>query len=260
MMRFDIITLFPDFIDRAASVGVVGRARERGLLDVRCWNPRDHAEGRHRKVDERPFGGGPGMVMMVEPLQRTLAAIRDAAAVDGRPAARVVALAPSGARFTHARAVEYLERGQVILFAARYEGVDQRFVDAAVDEELSIGDFVLSGGELAAAVVIDAVGRLIDGALGNDASVVDESFSTNALDWPHYTRPERIGDAAVPDVLLSGDHQAIARWRRKQALGRTWRTRPDLLGAAALDPEDRRLLGEFIADAAKQALNARSTW
>jgi tRNA (guanine37-N1)-methyltransferase len=242
-VRFDVITLFPEFIGQATSIGVVGRARERGLIEVAAWNPRDYAEGGYRKVDERPFGGGPGMVMLEAPLARTLAAARQAG--EGGAAARLVYLSPQGARLTQRRVEALASERRLILFCGRYEGVDQRFIDREVDEELSIGDYVLSGGELAAAVVIDAVARLLDGALGNAESAARDSFGDGLLDCPHYTRPERIGVDEVPAVLLSGDHRAIARWRRREQLGRTWLRRPDLLARVALDASDRALLDEY---------------
>jgi tRNA (guanine37-N1)-methyltransferase len=242
-VRFDVITLFPEFIGQAMSVGVVGRARDRGLIEVATWNPREHAEGNYRKVDERPFGGGPGMVMLEGPLSRTLAAARQAG--EGGAEARFVYLSPQGARLTQRRVEELASEQRLILFCGRYEGVDQRFVDREVDEELSIGDYVLSGGELAAAVVIDAVARLLDGALGNAESAARDSFGDGLLDCPHFTRPEQIDGDEVPAVLLSGDHAAIARWRRQQQLGRTWLRRPDLLSRVTLDSHDRALLDEY---------------
>jgi tRNA (guanine37-N1)-methyltransferase len=240
-MRIDVITLFPDFVVQAAGVGVVGRAQERGLLAVGTWNPRDFATDNYRTVDGRPFGGGPGMVMLVEPLRRAIQAAR--AAAEGP--ARVVYLSPQGARLTQRRVEEMAAGPNLVLLCGRYEGVDERLLQREVDEELSIGDYVLSGGELAAAVLIDAIGRLREGALGNAASAAQDSFSDGLLDCPHYSRPEREGEDAVPAVLLSGDHAAIARWRLKQKLGRTWLRRPDLLARCTLDRESRVLLDEF---------------
>lgn len=247
-MRIDVLTLFPEFIAQAAGVGVVGRAVERGLVAVKGWNPREYAAGNYRRVDERPFGGGPGMVMLPEPLEACLAAAR----ADGATGP-LIYLSPQGARFTQARARALAATPGFLLLCGRYEGVDERFIEAHVDEELSIGDYVLSGGELAAAVVVDAVGRLLDGALNDAASAAQDSFEDGLLDCPHYTRSERLGTTGVPEVLLSGDHARIARWRRQQALGRTWRRRPDLLARLALSAEDRRLLEEFIARQASRA-------
>lgn len=241
-MRIDVLTLFPAFITQAVGVGVVGRAAERGLITVKGWNPRDHATGNYRRVDERPFGGGPGMLMLSEPLEACLAAAR----ADGATGP-LIHLSPQGPRFTQAKARSLAATPGFLLLCGRYEGVDERFLAAHVDEELSIGDYVLSGGELGAAVVIDAVGRLLDGALNDAASAVQDSFEDGLLDCPHYTRSERLGTEGVPAVLLSGDHAKIARWRRQQALGRTWLRRPDLLARIDLTREDRALLAEFIA-------------
>ena len=240
-MRIDVVSLFPEFVAQCAAFGVTGRAVERGLMSLQGWNPRDYAEGNYRKVDDRTFGGGPGMVMMIEPLLACLAAIR---AADPAPA-RVVYLTPQGARLDQAMVRELAARSRVILLCGRYEGVDERLVQAEVDEELSIGDYVLSGGEPAAAVVVDAVARLQPGALNDAESAAQDSFEDGLLDCPHYTRPvsHRLGD--VPPVLLSGNHAEIARWRRMQALGRTWMRRPDLLAAADLSPEDEQLLEAF---------------
>ena len=240
-MRIDVVSLFPEFVAQCAAFGVTGRAVERGLMSLQGWNPRDYAEGNYRKVDDRTFGGGPGMVMMIEPLLACLAAIR---AADPAPA-RVVYLTPQGARLDQARVRELAARSRVIHLCGRYEGVDERLVQAEVDEELSIGDYVLSGGEPAAAVVVDAVARLQPGALNDAESAAQDSFEDGLLDCPHYTRPvsHRLGD--VPPVLLSGNHAEIARWRRMQALGRTWMRRPDLLAAADLSPEDEQLLEAF---------------
>lgn len=243
-MRFDAVTLFPDLVALVGGFGVTGRALDRGLLELVTWNPRDVAGNRHRSVDDRPYGGGPGMVMQAEPLRRTLARIRADRGAD----APVIALGPQGERFDQAMA-QALARGPgAILISGRYEGIDQRFVDAEVDFELSLGDFVVSGGDLPAMVVIDAVTRLLTGVLGDEDSAAQDSFSAGLLDHPHYTRPEVSGGREVPSVLLSGDHAAIARWRLKQALGRTWLHRPDLLEEMDLSTEQRRLLREFIAE------------
>ncbi len=240
-MRIDVVTLFPEFVLQAAALGVVGRAQERGLLAVAAWNPRDFAGDAWHTVDERPYGGGPGMLMLIDPLRATLSAARAAAEAP----AHVVYLGPQGARLTQRRVAQLARRPRLLLLCGRYEGVDERLLAAEVDEELSIGDYVLSGGELAAAVVIDAVGRLQEGALNHAESAAQDSFSDGLLDCPHYTRPERHALGVVPPVLLSGDHAAIRRWRRQQSLGRTWLRRPDLLAQVELDAADRRLLDEF---------------
>ena len=243
-MRIDVLSLFPEFVAQCAGFGVVGRAQERGLLSLHGWNPRDYAEGNYRRVDDRPFGGGPGMVMLIDPLRACLRAAREA---DPRPA-KVVYLSPQGERLAQAGVRELAGRERMILLCGRYEGVDERLIQAEVDEELSIGDYVLSGGELAAAVVVDAVARLQDGALNDAESAAQDSFDADGLlDCPHYTRPVEHALGAVPEVLLSGNHADIARWRRMQALGRTWQRRPDLLDEAALSKADRRLLEAFRA-------------
>ncbi|KRG69213.1 tRNA (guanosine(37)-N1)-methyltransferase TrmD [Pseudoxanthomonas dokdonensis] len=241
-MRIDVVSLFPEFIAQSAAVGVVGRAQQRDLLDVHGWNPRDYAQGGYRRVDDRPFGGGPGMVMMIEPLQACLRAAREA---DARPAP-VFYLSPQGAPLTQTRVRQLAAMPRFILLCGRYEGVDERVLAAEVDAEISIGDYVLSGGELAAAVVIDAVARLQDGALNDAESAVQDSFEGDGLlDCPHYTHPASHPLGEVPAVLRSGDHAAIARWRRMQALGRTWLRRPDLLDEAALSKADAQLLAQF---------------
>lgn len=233
-MRIDVITLFPDFIRQAVAFGVLGRACERGLLQVAAWNPRDFAEGGYRRVDERPFGGGPGMVMMIDPLARALAAARQAA----EGAVHVIHLSPQGAPLTQARVRELARMPRLALVASRYEGVDERFVVREVDEEISLGDYVLSGGELGAAVLIDAIARLQEGALGDAESAVQDSFENGLLDCPHYTRPLQHPYGEVPEVLLSGNHAEIARWRRRQSLLRTRARRPDLLASAPLDEKE----------------------
>ncbi|MHB8912231.1 MAG: tRNA (guanosine(37)-N1)-methyltransferase TrmD [Lysobacter sp.] len=242
-MRIDVISLFPEFVAQCAAFGVVGRAAERGLLSLHGWNPRDYAEGSYRRVDERPFGGGPGMVMMIDPLRASLQAARAAAQVP----AKVVYLSPQGVSLTQAKVRELASHPRLILLCGRYEGVDERLIAAEVDEELSIGDYVLSGGELAAAVVVDAVARLQDGVLNDAESAVQDSFEDGLLDCPHYTRPlvHELGD--VPSVLMSGNHAQIASWRRQQALGRTWERRPDLMDEASLSTADRKLLEAYRA-------------
>jgi tRNA (guanine37-N1)-methyltransferase len=251
-MRIDIVSLFPDFVAQCAGFGVVGRANERGLLSVHGWNPRDHAEGNYRRVDDRPFGGGPGMVMMIEPLRACLQAARGA---DPRPA-RTVYLSPQGRPLTQAKVRELATFDRLVLLCGRYEGVDERLLDAEVDEEISIGDYVLSGGELAAAVVVDAVARLLDGVLNDADSAAQDSFEAGLLDCPHYTKPVEHAYGIVPPVLLSGNHAEIARWRRMQALGRTWSRRPDLLDVDALSKQDRALLERWQAERALKGTKA----
>ena len=241
--RVRVVTLFPERVTAVGEYGVTGRAVQRGRVELGCINPRDFTEDAHRTVDDRPFGGGPGMVMKFEPV---VAAIRAARAE--APGAPCLLLSPQGERFTQATAERLAALPGLVLVAGRYEGLDERIVEAEVDEELSIGDFVLSGGELAAMAVIDSVARLLPGVLGHDASAAEDSFANGLLDCPHYTRPPEVEGRNVPSVLLSGDHAAIARWRRKQALGRTWQRRPDLLEQAALSAEDEQLLAEFKAE------------
>ena len=242
-MRFDIVSLFPDFVAQIAAHGVVGRAGERGLLSLHAWNPRDYAEGNYRRVDDRPFGGGPGMVMMIDPLR---AAIRAAREADSAPA-RVVYLSPQGGRLDQRKVRELAALPRLLLLCGRYEGVDERLLQAEVDEEISIGDYVLSGGELAAAVVVDAMVRLQDGVLNDAGSAEQDSFEDGLLDCPHYSHPVSHAYGDVPAVLRSGNHAAIARWRRQQALGRTWLRRPDLLEGRALSKADQALLDAFRA-------------
>jgi len=250
-MWLGIVSLFPDMIRTVAQTGVVGRALSNGVMDLHLFNPRDFAPDRHRTVDDRPFGGGPGMVMLVEPLLAAIEAARQAAAVAGAGstrAPRVIFLSPQGRPLTQDGATELARRDAMILVAGRYEGIDERIVELGIDEELSIGDYVLSGGELPALVVLDAVCRLLPGVLGNSASAAAESHLDGLLDYPHYTRPETARGQAVPAVLLSGDHRAIRRWRRKAALQRTWERRPDLLIGRELSDEDRQLLQESLAE------------
>lgn len=240
-MRIDVITLFPEFLRQAASAGVTGRAFENGLAELVTWDPREDAADRHRSVDDRPYGGGPGMVMAVEPLATTL----DKALAAAEPAP-VSYLSPQGRRLTQGAIRGLAQRPRLILLCGRYEGIDERLLDESVDEEWSIGDFVISGGELAAAMVIDAVLRLLPGVLGDADSAEEDSFADGLLDCPHYTRPEQWRGRRVPEALLGGDHAAIARWRRREALGRTWLRRPDLLARAELNDADRALLREYI--------------
>lgn len=242
-MRIDVITLFPEMLRERAGYGIQGRAIQQGLLELETWNPRDYSRDRHRSVDDRPYGGGPGMVMQVQPLQATIQAAR----AHG-PAAPVIYLSPQGRTFDQRKARELARLERIILLAGRYEGIDERVIDMEVDEELSIGDYVLSGGELPALVVMDAVTRLLPGALGDADSALEDSFMDGLLDYPHYTRPEEIAGQRVPQPLLEGDHAAIKRWRRKQALGRTWQRRPDLLEVVQLDARQAALLDEFIEE------------
>lgn len=243
-MKIAVVTLFPVMIREALEHGVVGRAVDRGALELHCIDPRDHATDLHRTVDDRPYGGGPGMVMKVEPLR---SALRAAAAIVPAGSPRVY-LGADGRRFEQATARAALERPGLVLLAGRYEGVDERVVENEIDEEWSIGDYILSGGELPALVVIDAIARLMPGTLGCAQSAVQESFSDGLLDWPHYTRPPLIDGLAVPAVLSSGDHAAIRRWRLKQALGRTWLRRPEMLEGRGMSADERGLLEEFKAE------------
>ncbi len=245
-MRIDVITLFPEALEGLADLGVTGRAIREGRVELKTWNPRDLATDRHRTVDDRPYGGGPGMVMAVEPLSATIRAARhEHAGGEQSVRTRVSLMSPQGRRLDQAGIDELAGRQGLILVCGRYEGIDERVIDSEIDEEWSIGDYVLSGGELAAAVIIDAVTRLLPGVLGDEQSAVQDSFVDGLLDHPHYTRPEVTDGKAVPEVLLSGDHEAIRRWRRKQALGRTWQRRPDLLQGRKLDEEAELLLKEF---------------
>ena len=243
-MHLGVITLFPDMVSTIAEFGVVGRARRNALVSLDIENPRDHTSDVHRTVDDRPYGGGPGMVMKYAPLSGALAAARERSP-EGSP---VVYLSPQGRVFDQATAKRYAGLPGLILLAGRYEGIDERFIESHVDEELSIGDFVLSGGEVAAMAVIDAVVRLLPGVLGDDESAEQDSFMEGLLDCPHFTRPEEIEGRKVPDVLLSGDHAQIARWRLKQALGRTFERRPDLVAELELSAEQQALLDEYLKE------------
>jgi tRNA (guanine37-N1)-methyltransferase len=264
-MRIQVITLFPDEFRPLVSLGVTGRALASGKAQLELLNPRDFARDRHRTVDDRPYGGGPGMVMAVEPLRSTIRAARDRA-VSGRAApdrdgaeTKVSLLSPQGRLLDQAAMRGLAERQELILVCGRYEGIDERLIELEIDEEWSLGDYVLSGGELAAAVVIDAVVRLLPGVLGDEQSAAQDSFTDGLLDCQHYTRPEEIEGLAVPPVLLSGDHGAIERWRRKQSLGRTWLRRPELLRGLELDEEAQRLLAEFQAESGSRNGTGNST-
>lgn len=242
-MRFDLITLFPALFEPFRQHGVCGRALVRGIAQLVLWNPRDFTEDVHRTVDDRPYGGGPGMVMKPLPLARAIAAAREAA-----PGSSVVYMSPQGRRFDQPMAEAASSQSGLILLCGRYEGVDERVLNSLVDEEWSIGDYVLSGGEIAALAVIDSILRLLPGTLGHEESAVQDSFSNGLLDCPHYTRPEEFAGQRVPAVLLSGDHERIRRWRLQQALGRTWQRRPDLLQGRPSTSEEQSLLEEFLRD------------
>ncbi|MHB0776879.1 tRNA (guanosine(37)-N1)-methyltransferase TrmD [Halomonas sp. WWR20] len=247
-MWIGVVSLFPEMFEAVTRYGVTGRAVKQGLLNVEFWNPRDYATDRHRTVDDRPYGGGPGMLMKVETLRQAIAEARDAAAhcCSSRP--RVIYLSPQGRPLDQQGARELAGLESLVVVAGRYEGIDERVVEADIDEEWSIGDYVLSGGELPAMVMIDSVARLIPGVLGHQDSAQEDSFAGGLLDCPHYTRPETIDGRQVPEVLLSGNHAAIRRWRLKQSLGRTWLRRPDLLESHSLDREQQALLEEFIEE------------
>jgi tRNA (guanine37-N1)-methyltransferase len=240
-MRFDVISLFPDMVTAAASIGVTGKAIERGIVSLAVWNPRDYTHDKHKTVDDRPYGGGPGMVMKYQPLHDAVMAAKQAA----YSRSKVVYLSPQGQPITQALLAQIPQDSQLILIAGRYEGIDERFVELDCDEEWSIGDYVISGGELAALIVIDAVTRLLPDVLGDEQSAVQDSHTDGLLDCPHFTRPESIAGRTVPEVLLSGNHADISRWRMKQALGRTWQRRPDLLEKKQLNVEQERLLEQF---------------
>lgn len=249
MLQFDVVTLFPAMFDAVTEQGVTGRAKSRGLYQLVAWNPRDFAGNVHRTVDDRPYGGGPGMVMLVEPLRRSLNAACQRQRGQGVAKPRVLHLSPQGRVLDHRLVLELSREQGLVLLAGRYEGVDERLfghqvLDHAV-EEVSIGDYVLSGGELAAMVLMDAVVRQLPGALGDAGSAVQDSFVDGLLDHPHYTRPETYEGLVVPPVLMSGNHADIARWRLKQALGRTWQRRPDLLERRTLTAEEQQLLDEY---------------
>jgi tRNA (guanine37-N1)-methyltransferase len=240
-MRFDVLTLFPEMIQNAIRWGVTGKALENGSADLKLWNPRDFVEDRYRTVDDRPYGGGPGMVMKVEPLRDAIRAAR----ADSDLPAETIYLSPQGKLLKQKDVERLAASSRLIVVAGRYEGIDERLIETEVDAEWSIGDYVLSGGELAVLVLFDAIVRLLPGVLGDMESAVQDSHSTGLLDFPHYTRPVELCGRKVPEVLLSGNHGAIERWRLKQALGRTWLRRPDLLAVFPLERRHRELLVEF---------------
>ena len=243
-IKVAVISQFPDMLAGVRDYGITGRAVKQGMLQLACWNPRDYTRDKHRTLDDRPYGGGPGMVMMVEPLRDAILAAK---AWTGAQAP-VIYLSPQGRPLNQNGVKELARLESMVLVAGRYEGIDERLLDTVIDQEWSIGDYVLSGGELPAMVLIDAVTRLLPGALGHDQSAQQDSFTEGLLDCPHYTRPEEFEGRRVPEVLLSGDHQRIRRWRLKQALGRTWLKRPDLLQAKDLTEEQQQLLTDFRRD------------
>jgi tRNA (guanine37-N1)-methyltransferase len=245
MFQFDVITLFPPMLVAITEWGITGRAREKGCYRVEAWNPRDFAHDAYRTIDDRPYGGGPGMVMMAEPLAQAIAAARERQRSDRIERSRVVCLSPQGRVLDQPLVAELASLEGLILIAGRYEGIDERLIAEAVDQEISVGDYVVSGGELPAMVVMDCIIRSLPGALGDPESLQQESFVAGLLDCPHYTRPEWYNGARVPEVLLSGNHAAIDRWRLKQALGRTWQRRPDLLARLELTTVQAVLLEEF---------------
>lgn len=242
---FDVVTLFPEMFSALSGFGITGRARERGLYELNCWNPRDFAEDRYRTVDDRPYGGGPGMVMLPGPLEKSIVAAKARQQASVGSSGRVIYLSPQGRRLDHGRVLELVAEPALVLLCGRYEGVDQRLIERCVDEEISLGDFVLSGGELPAMVLLDSMIRQLPGALNDEDSAVEDSFVDGLLDCPHYTRPVVYEGKEVPGVLLSGNHAEIRRWRLQQALGRTELRRPDLLDGRALSREEFRLLEAF---------------
>jgi len=252
-MRFGVVTLFPEMFSAITEYGISSRAVKQGLIDLSCWNPRDFTTDKHRTVDDKPYGGGPGMLMKTEPLVAAIGAARQSFETQARKSgksekAKTIYLSPQGKPLTQI-AVEQMATGpDLVLVCGRYQGIDTRVLDSVIDEEWSLGDFVLSGGEVAAMALIDALIRLQPGALGDEDSALQDSFSGGLLHWPEYTRPSDYEGATVPEVLLSGDHQAIAQWRMKQSLGATWLKRPDLLASKELNDQQRRLLDEFIQE------------
>ncbi|MFW1678740.1 tRNA (guanosine(37)-N1)-methyltransferase TrmD [Pontibacter sp. JAM-7] len=243
-MWFGVVTLFPEMFEAITSFGVSGRAVKNGLIQLQCWSPRDFTHDKHRTVDDRPYGGGPGMLMKVQPLRDAIQAAKAAAGGE----AKVIYLSPQGRKLDHKGVQELAENKRLILVAGRYEGIDERLLGTEIDEEWSLGDFVLSGGELPAMTLIDAVSRLVPGVLGHQDSAAEDSFCDGLLDCPHYTRPEQLDGMDVPEVLLSGNHEVIRRWRLKQQLGRTWQRRPDLLDSLTLTAEQQALLTDFIRE------------
>ncbi len=243
-MQMQVVTIFPEMVNTIGEYGVVGRAVEREVISLECQNPRDFTVDVHRTIDDRPYGGGPGMVMKYEPAAAAIAAAKEKLPA-GSP---VVCMSPQGAVFDQATAQRFAGLAGIIFLAGRYEGIDERLIESEVDEELSLGDFVISGGEIAAMAVIDAVTRLLPGVLGDETSAMQDSFMEGLLDHPHYTRPEELDGRRVPEVLLSGDHARIARWRYQQALGRSFQRRPDLVEKLELNDEQQKLLNEYLEE------------
>ena len=243
-MRIGVVSLFPHMFDAISEYGVTGRAVKEGLLTLAHWNPRDFTQDRHKTVDDRPYGGGPGMVMKVAPLQQAIHAAKQQLG----PQTKVIALSPQGRQLDQQGLQELATREEMVFVAGRYEGIDERLIEQEIDEEWSIGDYVLSGGELAAMVMVDGIARLLPGVLGDEESAQQDSFMAGLLDHQHYTRPEQWADRHVPSVLLGGDHEAIRQWRLKQSIGRTWLRRPDLLAVMTLNDEQNALLEQFIAE------------
>ena len=245
MKQFDVVTIFPEMLEAIARHGITRRALEEGVFELKTWDPRSFATDNYRRVDDRPYGGGPGMVMLPEPLEACIDGAKARQRAAGVEAPKVVLMSPQGQRLDEGLVKELSLEAGLVVIAGRYEGVDERLVARSVDREVSIGDYVTSGGELPAMVMIDCIVRRLPGSLNDAESASQDSFSAGLLDWPHYTRPEEWKHARVPEVLLSGNHAAIARWRRKQALGRTWDRRPELIDEAGLAREDRQLLDEY---------------
>jgi tRNA (guanine37-N1)-methyltransferase len=243
--RFDVVTIFPEMFDALADHGITRRALDEGRFELKTWDPRDFTQDGYRRVDDRPYGGGPGMVMLPGPLEACIEAARSRQREAGVERPHVVLMSPQGERLGEGLVEELSSMEGLVVVAGRYEGVDERLVERVVDREVSIGDYVTSGGELPAMVMMDCIVRRLPGSLNDAESASQDSFSAGLLDWPHYTRPEEWKGARVPEVLLSGNHAAIARWRRKQALGRTWDRRPDLIDEKALSKEDRQMLEEY---------------
>jgi tRNA (guanine37-N1)-methyltransferase len=243
-MRFDVITLFPELVESLLKSGIPRRAEQSGAIELHCWNPRDYSKDKHRTVDDRPYGGGPGMLMKADCLLDSIAAIKQQTV--STAASKVIYLSPQGKSLDQTALAAMAQESSLTLLCGRYEGIDERVIELAVDEEWSIGDYVLSGGELGAMVLIDAISRLLPNVLGHQDSAAQDSFSEGLLDCPHYTRPAVVNDLAVPDVLTRGNHAEIAKWRKQQALGRTQQRRPDLLEKMKLSQEDQVLLAKYL--------------